>query len=65
MVLDGPHYAQNGEQMDKESNGMATKKWQEKEARAGQAEIGCRMEYTNIRQRKVEGVGKGLCPAVD
>ncbi len=46
---------------------MATKILQEK---TGQTENPvkrrnrCRMEYTNIRQRKVEGVGKGLYLAV-
>ncbi len=24
-----------------------------------------KLEFTNIRQREVENVGKGLCPAVD
>ncbi len=71
-VLGRPHYAQNGQQMNKESNGMATKKPQEKPGEAkNQVERRnsgiwrCKMELTNIRQRKMEGVGKGLCPAVD
>ncbi len=34
MVLGGPYYEHNRQQMDKEGNGMATKKLQ-KEARAG------------------------------
>ncbi len=63
---------QNRQQMDKEGNGMATKKLQEK---PGQAENQVkrqnsgirryRMEYTNNRQRKMKGLGKGLCSAVD
>ncbi len=57
--------------MNKESNGIATKKLKEK---PGQAEnqvekrnsgvLLRKMGYTNINQRKVEGVGKDFCPAV-
>ncbi len=71
MVLGRPHYAQNGQQMDKESNGMATKKLQEKPGegknqveRRNSGIRWCKMELINIRQRKVEGVGKGLCSVV-
>ncbi len=57
--------AQNGQQMDKKGTGMATKKLL-REAREGRKQRRnsdirrCRMEYTNIRQRKVERVRKGL-----
>ncbi len=58
--------------MDKEGSGMAIKKLQEKSAqrenqvkRVNSGIRWSRMEQTNIRKRKVEEVGKGLCPEVD
>ncbi len=72
MVVGRPYYAQNRQQMDRDGNGMAAKKLQEKpgetENQVERRNSGIRlyrMELTNIRQRRVEGVGKGLYPAVD
>ncbi len=67
VVLGWPYNAQNRQQMDKKVKGMATNKLQEKPGQAknkverrNSGTRRCRMEYTNIRQSKMEGVRKGL-----
>ncbi len=45
----------------KRSQGRQRIRWRDEIA----AFAGGKVELTNIRQRKVEGVGKGLCFAVD